>query len=339
MSFKTNLTILCFILISFIFTPLKAEYLDRKYTPGFNENFINDITLAKTIDTNLPRKYHVSFQKYFKIFPSKESDKTRERTRESMNFLINRFNIKKKSILSIGPGSADEEFWFGTIGNILTFFEIDESDIIEKYIKKDFNQLKSNSKNDELTIYLGDFTNSETPDIGKFDILYMSGFTPNEVRRHKIMSAYTKINQYPGQKILENIYGKSDPAWPAWEKPFHPSIEKGLKYLKEGGLFIYQMYYSAPDVDANPHYIQLTKMQLLDNGIIPIEFYGFKNGGGYLLIVGLKGTPDDALQYINKISNNPPLLKFHGRSGIDNTARLIYSLANLYSNTEEKPAL
>lgn len=343
------------------------------HTVGFNEDSFNDVTHGKIVDPNPARKYHVDFEKWF----SSNLEKDSYHTHSSIKNLINRFNLKGKSVLSIAAGDGNaEELWFVRDGkgslsifdsiknsiqnlinrskhkekstsvvgggnteeswfvregkNTLTIFDIDENNAIEKGIQTGRAKPDANTKN-LVTFYIGDFLNSSNPKMDKYDVIYISGLTPVEVRVSKISAAFLKTKDKRANlskyEFLEKVYGKSDLNWPSWEKPFHSCFTKVVELLNDGGIFIYQKYYGGPDTLSNPNYLKLIQRQFLDNGLVPIEFYTFKDGGAYLLMIGYKGSIEDAKAYFKNIQKNEKLEKFHGRaSGIDNSARLVFSL-------------
>ena len=55
------------------------------------------------------RSYKIDYEEFSSAF---NLEKQSEKTKESMNELIDRFNIKSKNVLSIAAGEAFEEFFF-----------------------------------------------------------------------------------------------------------------------------------------------------------------------------------------------------------------------------------
>lgn len=221
--------------------------------------------------------------------------------------LVERYNIKEKNILSVGPGTAFEEYWFMKYGkNRMTFIDIDEGHSILPMLTKMINDKKlenGNGNNKEKINYLiGDATIDSIPASLKkdgFDVLYFSGFTPHELNLSRIYK----------NKLKNNI-------WPKDEKVIHESIiNLTNKLLLPSGLLIIQEYAGSPDINASG-YLESIKNELLTNGITLLEVYSFGNSNHIHLIVGIKGFSNDenVKLFLQHLKNAKLITRFHGRA-------------------------
>jgi len=89
-------------------------------------------------------KYTVSYEDYYKglgndiLKDHGVNDNFSEHaknTREPIEQLVRKYQIKDKRILSIAPAVGFEEYWFWKNGNSLTFVDLDDSKVIEHYLK------------------------------------------------------------------------------------------------------------------------------------------------------------------------------------------------------------
>jgi hypothetical protein len=208
--------------------------------------------------------------------------------------LAHRYGIRGKSILSLGGGIGLEEFYFWHHGNRLTFVDIDEHGQIEPILKK--------APSGDLHYVIDDANNVELSQ--PFEVLFMSGFTPDELRRSEI------VQQRGGEtfrRMLELNEGAWE--WPWWEDPFHPIVMRFARNLRQGGTMIVQSYCGSLDALDHRYYLWACDRQLEQNGLHLRELYRFANITGSMLYVIAKGKPDWPLF--------PPLTRFHGRAEAD----------------------
>jgi len=261
-----------------------------------------------------PRCCQVPYTKYFEFTNAQEIkeyfDKNKELCRESVNQLIEKYNIKSKKILSIGAASGFEEYWFYKNGCQLTFLDYDESNFLESYLKK----IPIMENEDMLTYIIDDAKNYKKYINEKFDVIYFSGFSPSELRNSEICSKNLNIISRFLRKItrkFDNTYLIKN--WPNNQKPFIDLVIKIIDdLLKNTGLFIYQSY--ASDVYAmDPNYLKQIKNQLNSSKIQLLSVYYVPGYPSYHLIIGFKGTHPEGLEFIKKIHKNPEIQKIHGR--------------------------
>lgn len=248
------------------------------------------------------KKYIVNYEDFYKY--SKEQT---ENVKETMNQLINKFDLKNKDILAVAPGIGIEEYWFYRSGSHLTFVDIDLQGTLEPFLK----QISLTSPSSGLIYYIGDAGEYLTISDSTFDVLYISSLTNDEKRRGEIIKKYRywPSDQYPYNSLVQDLADKK---------------------IKKGGLFIYQSYYGCVDV-SNPLYLKLLKEQLANIGIILLKVYAFKSSPGVSLTIGIKGNQIAALNYLEKIKNNPEITKFHGRSKFsEKGCQIIYQLSGEY---------
>lgn len=205
--------------------------------------------------------------------------------------LVERYHIKNKSILSLGGGAAAEEYYLRKLGdNRLTVVDLDEHGTVEPILKK----LPAGP----LNYIVGDAQAIEPPE---FDVLFMSGFTPDELRRSDI---YRQRDTTDYDFMIER-FGAWE--WPPWREPFHPVVHRYLQHLSPGGLFIVQSYCGGLDAGANKHYLPACDRQLLSLGLSLLEVWRFCETTGVMLYVAQKVGG-------SRPEMRAPLTQFHGRA-------------------------
>jgi hypothetical protein len=243
------------------------------------------LPLAARADT--ARVYHVSPH----LFADAYKDYDHEPIRVAMGQLIDRYGIRGKRVLALGAGSCFEERWFVSLGgNQLTVIDVDAHKSAEPLLKR--------SAPGPMTYIVGDALEI---DAGEHDVLYASGFTPDEMRRYDLVEpgdGPTRIWQSP------------------WE-PFHPALMQHASRLTPGGLMIVQSIGYSLDTDAHPQYVPACQRQLARNGFRLIELWRFKPSHGVMLYVA------------QKQGGEPPPMKtllttFHGQAPIREPIERIY---------------
>jgi hypothetical protein len=228
-----------------------------------------------------------------------------------MSQLIERYEIRHKSVLSIGSSWGWEEYWLFQCRNSLHFVDIDEGKSIESYLQT----LPSARNGDRLTFFVGDASEYIGQCQERYDVVYISSLTPDELRRVDIIrrcrderygSFFSLANH-----ILRN--GRLPPNWPDHEKPFMDLVMKYSESLRDGGLFIAQLYAGGVNLKRNPHFIPLVEEQLRSVSVILLEVYYQTRRPWVNLIVGFKGTHQEATRFLKRINKNPTITAFHGR--------------------------
>lgn len=273
-----------------------------------------------------PRLYSVPFNDFYQAFDLKICEK-------EMENLINRYGIHNKDILSIGSGTAHEEYWFCVKGdNRLILFDIDESGTIEPKLKTlSTPSLSANTAaNQPIQYYIGDFTKFKKGFSNQFDILYLSSFTPDELRRDTIKTAFgKKVKVDPWKKVIYDILHREkqeDLNWPYWCAPFHESVYHSLSFVKRRGLVILQSYCGGIDVTYNPNYVNKIKKDFTQYGITLLDLFYLEASPAITLTVGFAGNEEEAKAFYHEQVKSVPLESFHGRSAVDNKAKQLYSL-------------
>lgn len=224
-------------------------------------------------------------------------------TREGIGQLIERYGLRGKRLLSIGPGPGHEEYWFYKAAASLVFV-----DNIADW-PEGMNALRAiklaSDRSDVLEYHavgLEDFVGYSPT--GSFDVVYMSSFTPDELRKEKIQADFIATRSEEQRQAYVT--------WPKDQKPYSDLVMKATTLVKEGGIFIFQHYRAGIDVTYNPHFIDLMKAQFEENGDQLLEYYHFSKAPGVALVVGFRGSVDRARDYLARL---PPghLTTFHGR--------------------------
>jgi hypothetical protein len=205
--------------------------------------------------------------------------------------LARRYGIQGKSILSLGGGIGIEEFFFWHHGNRLTFVDIDENGQIEPQLKG----LPSGN----LHYIVDDANKVELAQ--QFDVLFMSGFTPDELRRSDVVQLREGETF---RRMVELNNGAWE--WPWWEDPFHPMVMRFARNLRNGGAMIVQSYCGSLDAIDHRYYLWACDRQLAQIGMRLMEVYRFAQTTGSMLYVAAKGVPDWPLF--------PAITRFHGRA-------------------------
>lgn len=225
--------------------------------------------------------------------------------KETMEQLIAKYDLRNKEVLSIGPGLGMEEYWLYKQGCQLTFVDIDQHGTIETYLQR----LPASTAGQKLMYYLGDaYDYLKSCCEHKFDVLYTSSLTNDELHRKAIMDKYTAwpIGAFPYLDVIENLAKES---------------------VRQDGLFIHQSYSGGVNVKTNPQFIDSIKQQLAGAGFVLVKNYIFQSAHGVLLTIGYKGSKQDAITFANTIKRNPEISRFHGRSTLSQLGcEIVYDL-------------
>jgi hypothetical protein len=187
--------------------------------------------------------------------------------------LIRRFDIRDKKILSLGPRFGREEYWFAKNGNQITMVDIDEQGDLEPAL--------SAAESGPLRYLIGDALNAVPNE--PFDVLFLSGFGPDEFRRREIT---------------------------VWKDPFHPVV---MRYAQLCGLTLIQSFYGGPDLDYHPDMLPACDDQLMRHRLKLYEVYRLKvNKGCHLFVIG--SEPPLRLEC--------EITLFHGRGADEPVARV-----------------
>lgn len=240
--------------------------------------------------------------------------------------LVNRYSLFKKSCLSIGSGIAAEEYWFHKHECALTLIDIDENEFfdIESYIKE-----KPSTLNGDLTFFIdsADSALKETSD-NFYDFLFVSGFHPDEVRREEIQEKF-KLH-----RTSEEAYHHL--TWPTDASPYLDTLVDAFAKIRRNGLVIFQHYKGGVSLQSNPHYLSSLISQFEENGVTLLEVYAYKQSSQHLLVVGFKGTYQQACNFSSAcLLDRVEIKTFHGRypnEEIKNNVVKVYDILNPHVN-------
>lgn len=248
------------------------------------------------------QKYVVAPEEFYKAFPV-EGLPYAAKVAECISQLVDACELRGKKILSVGAGTAHEEYFFIKHGCDVTIVDIDEHKAIENALKN-----MQQSENTRFTYYIGDAT-TETIDEEKFDAIYFSSFTPDEVRRANIQKSIRfmlacKIFNKLGFFSLSRLFNRIE-----WDKmsPFHLLIELyAKKYLLTEGCLIIQSYYGGVDPYVHKGYVDSVRSFFKGLHLPQCSVYAFSSVPGVMLyIASTRRMKDHAIS------------AFHGRSDVE----------------------
>ena len=210
-----------------------------------------------------------------------ESQSYSARIRQAVDQLVRRYGVTNKSILSLGSRFGREEYWLAKLGgNRVMLLDIDEQNDLQPILQR--------AEPGDLRYFIGDA--AHLPGDEEFDVLFLSGFAPDEFYRAAILKDHNGI-------------------WPAGAKPFCDLTVRFAGRLRPGGLLIIQSFYSGVDCDVSPDYIPSCDAQLRAIGLDLVEHYRFSYSHGINLFVITKGDAGFTLDCDISI--------FHGRGLIE----------------------
>jgi len=215
--------------------------------------------------------------------------------------LIERYNFTNIDVLSIGGGYCLEEREFEKYNNNITVVDIDETG--------NLFQILPNLKLGHSRYFLADYSRFGLKK--KFNLVYFSGFTPDELRRKAVSVIQYNKNM---EKIDSDSYSPS--GWPVHISPFHPLIHKSAKNLKKNGRMIIQSYSNGVDPYQNKTFLKAAQRAFEDMGLIMEEVYSLIESPAVLLYVAKKKRAQPPSGKI--------LEKFHGRAEISNQCTQVY---------------
>ncbi len=227
---------------------------------------------------------------YYEYFPSVE--KAINDTKDPINQLCLRYNLRSKRILSLGSGNAFEEYWMykNGVNLILNDLGADYSSL-SKYI----NNLPIG---DGLTYYLED-ANETIKKLNSIDALYVSSFTPDELRRGQIQREVRLNNKKNLWRLIEGH------TWPEDRHPYHKIIRDSISLVKRDGLVIFQHYCGGIHPLKFKNYYPLLIKRFKELDLTVIDIYAKRLNNSIILITAIKGDSIPKL--------GPEIRTFHGR--------------------------
>lgn len=246
--------------------------------------------------------------------------------RDPIQQLTERYNIKGKSILSVGTFFGFEEYWFVQNKNNLVCIDIDEKDQIEPILK---NVESSSRSENSIDYFIGDAEEYLKLNEAKFNIVYISSFTPDEFYKRQT-NKQNKLSYYIKKFFLKiGFLSKYLETWPKDKSPFSEQLMKLINQsVKQNGLFICQSYASGVSISQNESFILKTKEQFSKNNFELLEFYHYKNFSQVYLIIAFKGSKAQAKEIFDK-NFGKQIQKFHGRGKLDDEVILAYSILDI----------
>ena len=214
----------------------------------------------------------------------------RARTEDAIVQLVTRYGLAGGRVLSVGGGRCREERFFLSHGCSLVVVDIDEQGLVEPFLQQ--------APSGPVRYLVGDAGDAYA--LGKFDLIYFSGFTPDEERR----DALARRSSGPAYDRMVEAIGAYE--WPWWEDPFHPVIITLAAHLRRRGVLIVQSYCGGLDILSHRYYLWACDRQLSKARIRLCEVYRFSQTTGVCLYVATRGNRDMPL--------STHLTIFHGRA-------------------------
>lgn len=225
------------------------------------------------------------FDEWFPLVPDVHA-----RIGTAIHQLVHRYGLAGRSVLSLAGGKCDEERFLLGHGVQLTVIDIDEHGTIEPNLAQ--------AEPGPVRYLIADA--SAAGELGPFDVLYSSSFTPDELRRDAI------VHRTAGPDHARMVAANGHYEWPWWEEPFHPTLMRLAGQVKPGGLVIIQSYYGGLDTLIHRYYLWACDRQLAAAGLELRELYRFRTTIGVCLYVATRGP--------RALPLASPLTLFHGRA-------------------------
>ena len=219
----------------------------------------------------------------------------------AMQEIIDRYNIRGRKVLGVGPGNCMQEYWFARNDNALILVDIDEKGLIETALQSLHSV--SNATEPTITYAIGDARRTAEYLDNPFDVVFLSGFTPDEYHRATIIDA---------SRTLNTEHAPDTGVWPLSRPPFSELCIDLARRLPNGGLFISLSYASGPDVKTSRFYLPAMQAQLRANGLELLEVYFLREIPGVHLAIAVKEQESAALkEIVNTLKKQPPITRIH----------------------------
>lgn len=245
-----------------------------------------------------------------------------EQTRGPMCRLVDRYQLRGKRVLSIGPGIGSEEYWLWRHGGCaLTFVDSDEHNSIEPALQALPAAGDELPEAEVLSYFIGDAA-ALSRFAEPFELIYISGFTPEELRRRQIQleTVGTGLRGALHRLCLR-------PSWPA-ERPVLSDFT--LRFvadcLAEDGMLLLQEYYAPIDCTANGHMIRICQEQLRGEGIELLEHHHSSDRPWVRLWTARRAGAEAARTWLRGIDPGPQIESILGRILRGAPARRSFSL-------------
>ena len=252
----------------------------------------------------------------------------RECCRATIGQLIARYDLHHRHVLSVGGGTAHEEYWFLQAGCDLTVVDLDEHGRILPYLER-LRLVPEDTASAQLRYVVGDALEwSKTIGIERrFDVCYFSSFTVDEMHRARVQEQARTLPWRLRRAVSDRLGIEigSRRLWPPSANPFTSLVMDIVdRSLAPHGLLVNQSYYCGVDIPDNPQFIGCMRRQLRSIGVELIELYHFHpQFTDVSLTVGLRASPEEARAYATTLRGRPSVTNFHGRSTVERTVKLL----------------
>jgi hypothetical protein len=211
--------------------------------------------------------------------------------------ICNRYQLRGKHVLSLGTGDGFEECWMAP-ANRLTMVDISDSVAAFKEAARGTGTPADRYFVADAHDFIGQC--QET-----FEVLYVSSFHPDELRREAIQTDFRKMRS-PDE--ADNYI-----TWKAGTPAYHHIIEDALDLVKPDGLIILQHYRGGIDITANPQYVDDIVWQFARHGVHLVELHHFRESPMHLLVTARRCSKAGIQQFRSWLKGRPPITTFHGR--------------------------
>ena len=169
---------------------------------------------------------------------------------------------------SVGGGWGYEEVVFFNRGAHVSILDIDEYGVLRPLAEKGYVDMESRAgaadSDRAVDLMIQDFSQVAVPT--KFDVLYVSSLTPNDLRlgnmvRFRGRTAFNALLNRSAQ-LAGMLLGRRWRFFPPWEEPILPSLVSfAANALSPGGRLLIK-FYACPPVTRSRWYIPSLKRQL-----------------------------------------------------------------------------
>lgn len=176
------------------------------------------------------------------------------------------------AVCSVGGGWGYEEVVFFNRGADVSILDIDEYAILRPLAERgyvDVEQATATQKSDRaIDLMIQDF--SRVAISRKFDVLYVSSLTPNDLRLGNMVrfggrTAFNALLNRSAQ-LAGMLIGRRWRFFPPWEEPILPSLARfATDVVRPGGRLLIK-FYACPPVTRSRWYIPSLKRQLARHG-------------------------------------------------------------------------
>lgn len=233
---------------------------------------------------------------------------------DTMTELIERYGIIGKKVLSVGPGDCAQEYWFHKLKNSLFLIDIDERGLLEPRLKKLAESKGSAADSDRITYVIGDAVHVSSWLNDKFDVIFTSGFTPDEFYRTHVQEGFRE--RVKDSNLLSTI-GAWPPDAPALSPLTAEIIDRGLA---DDGLFILLSYRGGPGVIRARNYLPSMREQLQALGLHLLEVHCLASVPGVHLVIAQRSRDPEAIaRRRTALMSMPPLKAIHARTPLNHT--------------------